>query len=97
MSTFEHQVMRSLGRIEGANEHQTRILDSHSSILRDHGERLRHMEGQTPAKKSGELSEMALQLWSKLIGAAILLLLGALTNLAPERMAHLAQLVFGSR
>lgn len=96
---FELHVLSTLHRMEGRQvgfqEHVVRTLESHSQILRSHARKITRVEGNRVKKESGAWTEVALQLWTKVIVATILLALAALTNLSPERAAQLLQGVFG--
>lgn len=96
---FQLHVLSTLHRMEGRQigfqEHVVRTLDSHSQILRSHARKITRVEGKSVKKESGAWTEVALQLWTKVIVATILLALAALTNLSPERAAQLLQGVFG--
>lgn len=94
---FGGHVLQSLGRIEGSLEHVVHTLDSHSSILRHHAHKITKIEVTNHStKKDGSIwQDMAIQLWSKVIVAVLLLAAAAFTNLAPEKMAQVLQSVFG--
>lgn len=98
---FELHVLSTLHRMEGRQvgfqEHVVRTLDSHSQILRQHARRITQSESKNARnKKDGGLwQDMAIQLWSKIIVAAILLGLATFSNIAPETTARLLQNLFG--
>lgn len=102
-SDFQNHVLQSLGEIKGAvgevRGRQLGVIDtlnSHSSILRQHARDIAKIRANHKNKKDGGVwQDMALQLWSKIIIATVLLALAALTNLSPEKAAQLLQGVFG--